>query len=413
MNSIIERLRPATDAGTALCAAVDREGEFLARRAQEHDAHGTFAAASVERLKELGVLGACAPVADGGHGLYSLHDLTLLVSRIAAHDASLATAVSMHLALSWYYARTVHCAPADELPGLPEARWLAAMGRDGMVVASTVAEPGLPAWQVETEATADATGWRVTGRKAMVSLSPVATHLYTRMKVLTEDGPLLGSAMIPVDSPGVSVLDDWDGLGLRGSGSGRVVLDQVPLAADAIRVRGPWGARDTAAFEGRAASSAPLAGIYLGIAEGAAAAALRRYASVKNPSAGLQNLVAELRLSLAALRGTLHTALGELHTGLADRAPRSLAADEGSRLLEACVLASLVTEREAIAVVDRAMQICGGRSFTAGHELARMYRDVRAAGFMRPYAPPEEWVDFIARTATTPADRTANTPVET
>ncbi|MFE4924891.1 acyl-CoA dehydrogenase family protein [Streptomyces sp. NPDC056661] len=376
----------------------------MADQARENDLHGTFAAASVERLQELGVFGACAPVEHGGHDMYSLYDLTLLVSRIATYDASLATAVTMHLTLSWYYARTVRCAEPDKAASLPEARWLAGIGREGLIVASTVAEPGVPGWQLETEATPDTTGWRVAGRKAMVSLSPVATHLYTRMKVLTAAGPMTGSAMIPVKSTGVSVIDDWNGLGLRGSGSGRVVFTDVPLDEDAIRIRGPWGRRDTTAFEGRAASTVPLAGIYLGIAEGAAQVALRRYAGVGSPSAGLQCLVADLRLALAALRGTLHTALGELNSGLATRAPRTIDAEEGSRLLEACVLGSLVTERQALAVVDCAMQICGGRSFTAGHELARMYRDVRAASFMRPYAPPEEWVDFIARTATTPLE---------
>lgn len=401
MNSIIRRLAPETEAGAALCEAVDGSGAFLSRQAQEHDVHRTFAAPSVERLRELGVLGACAPVDSGGRGLYSLSDLTLVISRIAAYDASLATAVSMHLALSWYYARTVRCSEPDRVPGLPEARWLTAMGRDGMIVASTVAEPGVAPWQLETEAVRDGDGWRVSGRKAMVSLSPVATHLYTRMKVNTPTGPMIGSAMIPVKSAGVTVIDDWDGLGLRGSGSGRVVLDSVPLDEDAIRVRGAWGTRDSGGFEGRAASSAPLAGIYLGIAEGAARAALDRWAGLEKPSAGQQGLMAELRLALAALRGTLHTALAELHEGLATRPPRTIGPEEGSALLESCVLASLVTERQAIAVVDCAMQICGGRSFTAGHALARMYRDVRAASFMRPYAPPDEWVDFLARTAAT------------
>jgi alkylation response protein AidB-like acyl-CoA dehydrogenase len=219
------------------------------------------------------------------------------------------------------------------------------------------------------------------------------------MKVVTEDGPALGSAMIPVRSAGLTVIDDWDGLGLRGSGSGRVVLDGVRLPEQAIRIRGPWGVRDEGSFEGRAASSIPLAGVYLGVAEAAAECAFHHAAGVADPSAGMQALVAELRLTLAVLRGTLHTALTELHEGLSMRAPRSISREEGSALLESCVLASLVTERSASSVVDLAMQICGGRSFRTGHQLGRLYRDVRAASFMRPYTPTEEWVDFAARTA--------------
>ncbi len=56
----------------------------------------------------------------------------------------------------------------------------------------------------------------------------------------------------------------------------------------------------------------------------------------------------------------------------------------------------MIVERSGGEAVDLAMQLCGGQSYRADHPLARMYRDIRAAAFMRPWAPAEEWLDFLA-----------------
>ncbi|MFE4333858.1 acyl-CoA dehydrogenase family protein [Streptomyces sp. NPDC056831] len=396
-------LQFTTAAGEELGRAVARHGERMSKEAAVHDLQGTFAQDSVELLQREGVFAACTPRAAGGGGLESLYDLTVLLSRIACHDPAVATGAGMHLNLAWYYARTVRTSRGTEEDGFGaggtsvEERWLSAMACDGMIVASTVAEHGCAPWQVETTARPTPGGWIVSGKKSTVSISPAATHFYARLKVLTEDGPVLGSAMIPADLPGVTVLDDWNGLGLRGSGSGQVIFDDVPVTAEHLRVRGPWGRRDTTAFEGRAASASPLSGIYLGIAEAAAEWALDRGLSRRvEPSAGLRAMVADLKVALATARGALHGALSQVDSALRDAPPRTLEASVGRALLEEGVIAALIVEREAIKVIDLAMQISGAGAYSAAHPLSRMYRDVRAASFMRPYAPPEQWVDFLA-----------------
>ncbi|MEE1782939.1 acyl-CoA dehydrogenase family protein [Streptomyces sp. SP17BM10] len=403
-RTLTARPRPVTEAGGRLCAVVDDLAGPLADRAAENDRAGRFAAPSVRLLEAAGVLAACAPVADGGAGLESVHDLGVLTARLAEADASVATAVFMHLALSMHFARTAAAAPTRDTP---QHRWNRAIGERRMIVCSTVTEPGTSAWRPATTAVPEDGGWTVTGRKAMASLSPAATHFYTRLRAETPDGPMIGSVLIPGDLKGVDVHDSWDGHGLRGSGSGTVAFDRVRLPGDAVGYRGRWGERPgTAALGGKVRVAAPLLGVPLGIAEAAHRTALAALSGDgagapgrrRTGTAGTTAALAELETALASARGVLRCLLLDVDAHDADA--------HGPDLMRACIAAGTVVERAALSAVDLAMQLCGGRSYRAGHLLGRLARDVRATMFMRPHAPAEEWADALADLALAAAQAT-------
>ncbi|MEV7026923.1 acyl-CoA dehydrogenase family protein, partial [Kitasatospora sp. NPDC093558] len=352
------------------------------------------------RLEAAGLLAACVPVTDGGAGLDSVHDLGVVTARLAEADASVATAVFMHLALSMHFARTATATPGRNTP---QRRWTRAIGERRMIVCSTVTEPGTSAWLPATTAVPEDGGWTVTGRKAMASLSPVATHFYTRLRAETPDGPMIGSVLIPGDLKGVDVHDTWDGHGLRGSGSGTVTFDRVRLPGDAVSFRGHWGERPgTGALGGKVRVAAPLLGVPLGIAEAAHRTALAALSGAgdgtpgapgapgrrRTGTAGTTAALAELETALASARGVLRCLLLDVDAHDADA--------HGPDLMRACIAAGTVVERAALHAVDLAMQLCGGGSYRAGHLLGRLARDVRATMFMRPHAPAEEWADALA-----------------
>jgi alkylation response protein AidB-like acyl-CoA dehydrogenase len=397
-------LSPRTAAGRELCASVDRISPELAERAAQNDAAGTFAADSIRLLEANGILAACARVDDGGGGLQSLHDLMVLSVHVAQVDASVAVAAYMHLALSWYFARTVRCGTAGDAVVETHRQWSKAIGGRRMIVCSAVAEPGVGPWHLQTTARRTAEGWSIDGRKVMASISPLATHFYARLRVETEDGAEIGSVMIPRAAAGVEVIDNWNGLGLRGSGSGEVLFRDCHVPADAVSLRGKWGVPNEAGFEGRVAASAPLLGVPLGIAEAARSICLdhitRAYPDPDGAAQivpAIRQLIADMELRMASARAVIGVALLAFDARLADRAPRTLPASLGRELMKECVSAGMIVERAAIEVVDIAMQVCGGASFHARHPLARMLRDVRAISFMRPYAPASHWSDFLSR----------------
>jgi len=393
-STSITALGPATDAGRAAVTAARGLRPFLAEQAVANDSAGRFAAASVSRLSEAGLLSVCAPVAAGGLGLDSLHDVSVLLKELAVGDGSVGVAVSMHLALAVYFARS----------GTTERQreWLAAIGRREMVLASAVAEAGTEAWRVMTTARKAPGGWSVSGQKILVSNSPGATHFYTRLRAETGSGYAMATAMVPASATGVVVLDDWRGLGLRGSGSGRVRFDDVFVPDAALRVGGRWGEPDPTDFEGRAAASIPIVATYLGMAETAHRAALRAYARAaeapgrgRADSVAVRWLVSDMAIAMAEATAVFRCVLSDIDSVFAGSVPRSADPVVGRDLLRDCLIASLVVERAAYRVVDAAMQVCGGGSYLAGHELERVYRDVKAAAFMRPFSPPERYVEFL------------------
>lgn len=405
--SLNSELQPATTSGEQAVAAVTKLRELLEEQAEATDEEGRFARESVDALVDAGLFAAAVPTDLGGFGVERLHDLTVLTARIARADASVAVAYYMHTALAWYFARVVRFA-ADGEPGyLPRAQWLEAIGDRRMLLCSAVAERGADYWNLTTTATASYNGWVINGRKILASVSPAATHFYCRLKAARAEGDHLASAMIPAATAGVHVEDDWQGLGLRGSGSGTVLFNECVVPDDALLVRGPWGKRDAGMLEGRAVSGMGLNGVYLGLAEAARDHALRALSAPasrrdRTSAASVKHAVAEMETALIAARGTLATALQDFDAHLMLNKPQVITDDMSRAMMKECQLVSLVVERAATAVVDHAMRLTGGASYQARHPLARAYRDVRAAAFMPPYSPPEDAMDFVADTTLGP-----------
>nr|ACH85569.1 CetI [Actinomyces sp. Lu 9419] len=398
-------LRPATRAGEQTLGSVVALHDAVAESAAKSDAAGSFAHDAVTALVEAGVFAACVPQDMGGGGVERLHDLTVLTAQIARADASVAVAYYMHTALAWYFARVVRFG-VDSTPGyLPRREWLEAIGERRMLLCSAVAERGADYWNLRTTATASYRGWVVNGRKILATLSPAATHFYCRLRAEHGDGHYLASAMIPASATGVRVNDDWDGLGLRGSGSGSVEFAECLIPEDALLVRGPWGRRDPGMLEGRAVSGMGLNGVHLGIGEASRDLALRSLAKPsptgreRTGAASVRYSIAEMEIALTAARSALTCGLQDFDSHLMLNRPQVLTDDQARAMMHECQAVSTVVERAVTTVVDHAMRVVGGASFAASHPLARAYRDVRAAAFMPPYSPPEEGVDFLADSA--------------
>lgn len=84
--------------------------------------------------------------------------------------------------------------------------------------------------------------------------------------IAADEAGIPALAYVRSDAPGVRILDDWNGIGQRGSGSGTAVLDHVPVEAG--HVIAPWDAAHRPAGwheSGRLVHAA----IDVGIAEGA------------------------------------------------------------------------------------------------------------------------------------------------
>jgi alkylation response protein AidB-like acyl-CoA dehydrogenase len=174
-------------------------------------------------------------------------------------------------------------------------------------------------------------------------------------------------------------------MGLRGSASGRLVLDGVRVSADALVVRrridepDPRGAAPGAWF------GIAIAATYLGVGEGARDA-VARWARDRRPGDGSSSVadVPSVQLRLGRADADLRAARIVV-LDVAGRWDAATTGGDAARLAAAAAdvpLAKLVATRAAVAATDEALRIAGGPGFLGG-SLERAFRDARA-GLINP-----------------------------
>ncbi|MGZ6637852.1 MAG: acyl-CoA dehydrogenase family protein [Solirubrobacteraceae bacterium] len=389
-----------TPAGARLVTIAERLSHVLAARAAEHDRDGTFPFEAIDALKAAGYFAAPVPVALGGLGVSSAHDLVVASSRLARGDASVAIGVNMHLVavLNMERRREVALAAGQERRARGFASSLEQVARDGVVLAAAISERGQDLTRPATRATRTASGWRIDGRKMFCTMSPAATDLYVAVTYADGEGTeRYAYAMVPTDAPGVVVNDDWDALGMRASGSNSISLDGVELPESGVR--GGFQAGDPLPYiERNLVAGLFHAAASLGIAESADALARRAIAGRINGDARPRMQVADNAVDLAASRGVLsRTAALIDHHRSANPASDGNAEELRALFAEAQAAKAFVNEAAA-RIVDRALALSGGAGYVNGSPLARAYRDVKAGSFMHPLGANRAY-DYLGHVA--------------
>lgn len=225
---------------------------------------------------------------------------------------------------------------------------------------------GLP----QTTAKRTAEGWRMTGRKIYSTGSPILKW-YTVWAKTDEPDVRVGVFLVPAGLPGTEIVETWDHLGLRASGSHDVVFDDVLIPLDhEVDLRRPsdWGAPDVS----QATIQAVLVGaVYDGVARAARDWLIdflktRTPSSLGAPLATLpraQEIVGGIEAKLAVNARLLDTFARDIDDGVA------------LTPIEANILKLTVTNN-AVAVVEDALSLTSNHGLTRANPLERHYRDV-------------------------------------
>ncbi|HJU47739.1 MAG TPA: acyl-CoA dehydrogenase family protein [Gaiellaceae bacterium] len=391
-------LQPRTIPGRRLVELAEAVGPDLANRAPRHDREGSYPFASIARLQGAGYFAAPVPEAYGGLGADSVHDLVIASSRLARADASVAIGVNMHLValLNVVRRRQTAAAAGNERRAAAFEATMRQIVADGVIMAAAISEPGQDITKPATVAARTDTGWRLDGRKIFCTMSPAATVLYTAVSFLDDDGEeRYGYAMVPAGTPGLTIHDDWDGLGMRASGSHSVTFAGVELPSSALRGGfpvgsvGPYIERNLTAGLFHASAS-------LGIAEAAHAIAVETIARRNGHADGHSRmLVAGSAIELSAIRGTLARAAALVDDHYGSHATDDGTDDELAGLFAEAQAAKTFINEASTRIVDRALALSGGAGYVNSSPLARAYRDVRAGAFMHPLGANRAY-DFVA-----------------
>jgi alkylation response protein AidB-like acyl-CoA dehydrogenase len=364
------------DGGNRIGGGVTDLARDFATRAAAHDRDGSFPFENFAALQEAGLLSLTVPVELGGKG-QGIRAIAETVGTIARGDPSTALVLLMQLLQQAAIARST--------------RWPAHLKRQvareavehGALINALRVEPelgtpargGLPA----TIARLVPEGWRLTGRKIYATGIPALRWGLVWART-DEPEPRMGFFLLPCTAAGVSVIESWDHLGMRATGSHDVLLEDVLLPADhAVDIRPPadWAVPDPRQAAG---NTIGIAALYDGVAR-AARDWLVEYLKQRTPS--------NLGAPLASLP-RFQQAIGEIDALLqANTALLARAIDAVERHPETADPAGLgltkyTVTTNAIRAVEQGLALIGNPGLSRANPMERHYRDVLCSRIHTP-----------------------------
>jgi alkylation response protein AidB-like acyl-CoA dehydrogenase len=362
----------------------------FAKRAAKYDIEGSFPFENFEDLKKEGFLTLTIPKKYGGEGI-SLQTFLLISERLGRGDASTALGLGWHLGLLFTLFHTEAWDEKDYRNLCDEVI------KKGFIINSCSTEPdtGSPSRGAKPQTTARQTedGWILTGRKTWSTLSPILDIFVISASI--EGTDQVGSFLVRKENPGLEVVETWNSLGMRATGSHDVILEQACIPMDAIVERKKVGQPSKKSLDG-GGWMLHIPACYIGVAAAARNFALEFATSYQPPSLSspisnlpqVQERIGKMELELLTARTMLFT-MGnkwDQHPNLR----KTLQPEMGA--------AKHVTTNSAVRIIDEAMRIVGGRSMLKEFPLERYYRDVRG-GLHNP--PMDDvTIQWLAKLAT-------------
>jgi len=344
-------------------ALLQRLGQQLGATAHLYDESGAFPRDNFALLHQHGLLAMTVPKHLGGGGA-SLARARKVISAVAKGEPSTALILVMQY---------LQHSRLQDSQSWPEALRLRVAGdavRDGALINALRVEPdlgtpargGLPA----TIARRTAAGWRISGRK-IYSTGSHGLSWFSVWARSTDEDPLVGAWLVHKDTPGISIVEDWDHLGMRATCSHEVLFDNVLVPLDHAVSVSPWSApQPELDGEGFLWMAVLLSAVYDGIAQ-AARDWLVGWLETRKPS--------NLGAALATLPRFQET-VGHIDTLLfANRSLLDAAAEGHTPASNAAQLKYLVTGN-AIRAVELAIEASGNPGLSRHSPLQRHYRDV-------------------------------------
>ncbi|MBI5287869.1 MAG: acyl-CoA/acyl-ACP dehydrogenase [Chloroflexi bacterium] len=347
--------------------------EFRAKAAA-YDLSGEFPADNYARMKEEGYLRAPVPEELGGLGA-DLATMARAQQALARGCASTALAVNMHL----FQVGTTADAYRN---GQPVEGFLRRVADEGIVVSSNGAEAIVAgAWTTTTTAERRNGGYVVNGRKFFCSQAPGANVFRFLARDTETDELLIMGA--PAGTPGITIVETWDTTGMRATASHDLVIEDVSLPETAVGARLPAGEPlRTPAFSNVARWFTPLmASVYLGIAQEAREEAYKAIGTGIN-SANRHTVLTDVLVGEMETAYLTACSVRDQVTDELNAFPKDLQA-----AMTRVILMKEAVTSNAIVVVEKAVELAGGRSYFRKSPLERLARDVRAARFHPPSAP--------------------------
>ncbi|TCA57419.1 acyl-CoA dehydrogenase [Rhizobium leguminosarum bv. viciae] len=361
----------------------DETVRVIADAAPDADRTGQFPWIGIRAVHQSGLLESTVATRYGGQGA-TLADAAHILAALGRGDPSVALISAMTIFNHLGQAAKNHW--PDDL----YRRLLAEATQRPLLLNAARVEPelgspargGLPA----TVARRTASGWSITGRKRFVTGAYGLTHFLVWAH--TDETPArVGTFVVPNGLPGIHVIENWNSLGMRATGSHDVEYTDVEIPTEnVLELVDPSVAQQD--NRAHAAITLALTAIYLGAAE-AAQAAFIRFAHERVP-ANLGHPIARTERFV-----TLSGEIDLLVSGARQIIFGALEANHGDA--EKMIRARLIAGRQLREAVQIAVRGIGNPGLSADLGLERHFRDIQS---VLVHAPQEDTsISILGRAA--------------
>jgi len=331
----------------------------LAPRAAEIDAKGEFPWDIVEFYRQNNILGMPIPAQYGGQGadVLSYH---LVIEEFATECANSAHVLADH----WlgFHPLEIACNEEQKRRIFPE------LGKKLVAFSITESEAGSDVRNLRTRAVLQGSVYILNGTKIFCTNGAFADYII----VFAQTDPKAGSHglsafLVEKGTPGLSIGKIEDQMGMRGTPSCEIILEDCPIPKD--NLLGKEGDGFVIAMQTFDLARPTDGTVALGIAQGALNYA-KEYAKQRvqfgQPIAefqGIQFMLADMAIQIEAARNLLYKAVSIIDDGAPDPMMSAMAK---------CFATDM-----AMKVTTDAIQILGGYGYIKAYPVERMFRDAK------------------------------------
>ena len=342
--------------------------EFVAAelqpKAREVDEKGEFNWEAVRKMGPIGLLGLSVPEAYGGAGVDSI-SAAIAIEEIGWACGSTALAMAAHNGLG---TSPLVNFGSEEL----KKKWLPLVtSGKGKLASLVMTEPGAGSdlqGGIATRAEKSGNEWVINGAKMWCTNASIAEYIIVVARTDKKSGShAFSMLLVPTDTPGLHIAPPEKKMGLHGSPTHAVTLENVRVPLGNLVGEEGRGLQQTLATldGGRIA----IGSISLGLAEAALEAALsyskERKAFGKSIAQfqALQWKIADASLEIELARNMIYKA--------------AWLKDQKRPYTKEAAMAKLFASEMAERVCYNAIQIHGGYGYSREYPVERMYRDAR------------------------------------
>ncbi|GAB3066486.1 acyl-CoA dehydrogenase family protein [Virgibacillus ainsalahensis] len=337
--------------------------EVIQPRAIEIDTEAKFPVDIFTQMGELGLLGIPFPENYGGSGGDTI-SYALAVEEIGrvcgSTGLSYAAAVSLGASPIYYFGTEKQ--KEEFLTPLAEGK---ALGSFGL----TEPNAGSDAGGTKTTATMDGDDYVINGEKCFITNASFAkTIIVTAVTGKNENGKNIISAIIvPADTDGVKITSNYDKMGVRGSDTAEIVLENVRVPKENLLGDPDKGFKQFLyTLDGGRISIAALG---LGIAQGSLDKALgyakerKQFGKPISSFQAIQFKLADMSMEVELARNMVHKA--------------AWLKDNDKPFGKEAAYAKLYATETAFRTANQAIQIHGGYGYMREYEVERYLRDAK------------------------------------